>query len=67
MAKYKETNNEINKILKNNKLTKEEKIKKMFIIFRKYNPDESKEEIFEWCQKYYQYKIGKIHPDKFYF
>ncbi len=66
-TKYNETSNLLNKILKNNKLTKNEKIKKMFMIFREEFPNESREEIFEWCQKYYQYKVGKINPDKFHF
>ncbi len=66
-SKYINTSDELNIILKNNKLSKEEKIKKMFIVFRNKFPDESREDIFDWCQKYYQYKIGKIHPDKFNF
>ncbi len=67
MGKYIETSDELNKILKNNKLTKDEKIKNMFKVFRNNFPDESREKIFDWCQKYYQYKIGKINPDKFNF
>ncbi len=67
MPKYVESADELNKILKNNKLSKEEKIKKMFIVFRKNFPNESREDIFDWCLRYYLYKIGKINPDKFNF
>ncbi len=63
--KYNETSSELNIILKNNKLKKIDKIKQMFIVFRTKFPNESREEIFDWCQKYYEYKIGKINPDKF--
>ncbi len=63
--KYSETSLLLNKILKNNKLKKDEKIKQMFFVFREEYPNESREEIFDWCQKYYKYKIGKINPDKF--
>ncbi len=54
----------INKILKDNKLTKREKIKKMFYIIRDELPEDSNEEIFELCVKYYNYKKGKCNPDK---
>ncbi len=39
----------------------------MFIVFRNKFPDESREDIFDWCQKYYEYKLGKINPDKYNF
>ncbi len=57
---------EINQILKNANLTKKEKIEKMFFLFRKDFPKESREDIFEICLKYYEYKLGKKNPDKFY-
>jgi hypothetical protein len=56
----------INFILKDKSLTKKEKIEKMFFMLRKDFPKESREDIFEICLKYYEYKLGKKNPDKFY-
>ena len=57
---------EINNILRNKKLSKKEKIKKMFYIFRRDFPEDTQEESFQLCMRYYDYKMGKANPNKFY-
>jgi hypothetical protein len=64
---YDKTSNSMNKILKDKSLTKKEKIRKMFFIFRNSFPDDTQEEVLQACLKYYDYKLGKTNPDKFYF
>ncbi len=63
---YDKTSNSLNSILKNKNLTKKEKIRKMFHIYRNSFPDYTQEEVLQVCLKYYDYKLGKINPDKFY-
>ncbi len=60
------TNKNLNRILMRKDLTKNEKIAEMFHIFRELSPDETQEKIYEWCKKYYNFKLGNINPDKYY-
>lgn len=56
-----------NRILRNKELTKKEKIKQLFYHFRTKFPNDSQEELFQLSLDYYEYKLGKINPDKFHF
>jgi hypothetical protein len=56
-----------NRILRDRSLTKKEKIKKLFYHFREKFPNDSQEELFQLALDYYEYKLGKINPDKFHF
>lgn len=60
------TEKEIEKILFRRDIGKREKIKQMFFIYEKKHPDEDKEILIKTCIKYYEYKIERKNPDKYY-
>ncbi len=60
------TEAEIEKILFRRDIGKREKIKQMFFIYEKKYPKEDKESIIKGCIKYYEYKIERKNPDRYY-
>ncbi len=64
--KYDNTERELEKILFRKDIGKREKIKQMFYLYEAKYPDEDKESIIKGCIKYYEYKIERKNPDKYY-
>ncbi len=57
---------DINDILFRRDIGKREKIKQMFHRYEAEYPDEDKETLIKVCIKYYEYKICRKNPDKYY-
>ncbi len=57
---------DINDILFRRDIGKREKIKQMFYRYEAEYPDEDKETLIKVCIKYYEYKIERKNPDKYY-
>jgi hypothetical protein len=48
-----------NIIIRNNLLSKKEKIKQLFYHFRLYFPNDTQDELFQLSLDYYEYKMDK--------